>query len=71
MYAPAPSPDFDGPGSIASSPRSSMLPGGGILPGNPANGPAGSISTASASSVSYFFITFLISIASFSLALSS
>ncbi|KAG7592557.1 LysM domain [Arabidopsis thaliana x Arabidopsis arenosa] len=72
MYAPAPSPDFDGPGSIASSPRSSVLPSGGdSVPGNPANGPAGSISIASASSVSYFFITFLISIASFSLVLSS
>ncbi|KAG2303531.1 hypothetical protein Bca4012_062276 [Brassica carinata] len=73
MYAPAPSPDFDGPGSIAASPRSSMLPpGGGSFPGNPANGPAGSISTATVSSaVSHFFVTFLISITSFSFVFSS
>lgn len=64
MYAPAPSPDYDGPGSIAASPGSSVIPpGGGSLPGNPANGPAGSISTApTVYSFSYFFIMFLISI---------
>ncbi|XP_009110166.1 lysM domain-containing GPI-anchored protein 1 [Brassica rapa] len=64
MYAPAPSPDYDGPGSIAASPGSSVIPpGGGSLPGNPANGPAGSISTAATVySFSYFFIMFLISI---------
>ncbi|XP_010498647.1 PREDICTED: lysM domain-containing GPI-anchored protein 1 [Camelina sativa] len=71
MYAPAPSPDFDGPGLIASSPRSSVLPSsGGSFPGNPANGPAGSVSTAS-SSISHFCITFLVSIASFSFVFSS
>ncbi|KAJ4872160.1 LysM domain-containing GPI-anchored protein 1 [Raphanus sativus] len=63
MYAPAPSPDYDGPGFIAASPGSFVIPpGGGSLPGNPANGPAGSISTATFSSLSYFFITCLISI---------
>ncbi|KAF3573568.1 hypothetical protein F2Q69_00061188 [Brassica cretica] len=63
MYAPAPSPDYDGPGSIAASPGSSVIPpGGGSFPGNPANGPAGSISTATVYSFSYFFIMFLISI---------
>ncbi|CAG7869641.1 unnamed protein product [Brassica rapa] len=72
MYAPAPSPDFDGPGSVASSPRSSIIPpGGGSFPGNPANGPAGSISMATASSVSHFFVIFLISISSFSFVFSS
>ncbi|CAN6903158.1 unnamed protein product [Brassica oleracea] len=63
MYAPAPSPDYDGPGSIAASPGSSVIPqGGGSFPGNPANGPAGSISTATVYSFSYFFIILLISI---------
>ncbi|KAJ4879623.1 LysM domain-containing GPI-anchored protein 1 [Raphanus sativus] len=72
MYAPAPSPDFDGPGSIAASPGSSVIPpGGGPLPGNFANGPAGSISTATFSSLSYFFIMFLISVSSFSFVFSS
>ncbi|ESQ34608.1 hypothetical protein EUTSA_v10007751mg [Eutrema salsugineum] len=72
MYAPAPSPEFDGPGSIAASPRSSVLPSGsGSFPGNPANGPAGSISTAATSSVSYFFITLLISLSSLYLVFSS
>ncbi|CAN6896539.1 unnamed protein product [Brassica oleracea] len=63
MYAPAPSPDYDSPGSIAASPGSSVIPpGGGSFPGNPANGPAGSISTATVYSFSYFFIILLISI---------
>ncbi|CAH8357359.1 unnamed protein product [Eruca vesicaria subsp. sativa] len=63
MYAPAPSPDYDGPGSIAASPGSSVIPpGGGSFSGNPANGPAGSISTATVSSFSYFFIMCVISI---------
>ena len=63
MYAPAPSPDYDGPGSIAASPGSSVIPpGGGSFPGNPAHGPAGSISTATVYSFSYFFIILLISI---------
>uniref|UniRef100_A0A1J3G2N0 LysM domain-containing GPI-anchored protein 1 n=1 Tax=Noccaea caerulescens TaxID=107243 RepID=A0A1J3G2N0_NOCCA len=68
MYAPAPAPDFDGPGSIAASPSSSALPSsGGSFPGNPANGPAGSFSTAaSTSSVSYFVIIFLIFVSSLS-----
>ncbi|KFK44290.1 hypothetical protein AALP_AA1G239000 [Arabis alpina] len=72
MYAPAPSPDFDGPGSIAASPGSSVIPpGGGSFPDNSALGPARSFSTAATTSVSYLFIAFLIFISSFPFVLSS
>ncbi|ESQ27357.1 hypothetical protein EUTSA_v10018607mg [Eutrema salsugineum] len=78
MYAPSPSPSptptpspesdgVVGGGSIAASPRGSTVSSSSSIPGNPANGPAGSISIAS-SSLSYFsFVAFLISIASYSL----
>ncbi|KFK42152.1 hypothetical protein AALP_AA2G218000 [Arabis alpina] len=77
MYAPSPSPtssspspslEFDGVvggGSIvAAAPRGFTVPSSSSIPGNPANGPGGSISMASCSSSYYSFIVFLISIAS-------
>lgn len=66
--SPSPSPEFDGVvggGSIiAASPRGSTVASSSSIPGNPANGPGGSISMASCPSSYYSFILFLISIAS-------
>lgn len=70
--SPSPSPEFDdvvGGGSIAAAPTASprggpTVPSSSSIPGNPANGPAGSISIASCPLSYYSFIAFLISIAS-------
>ncbi|XP_010416717.1 PREDICTED: lysM domain-containing GPI-anchored protein 2 isoform X2 [Camelina sativa] len=77
MYLPSPSPspspppdsddDVVGGGIItapAASPRGLTVPSSSSIPGNPANGPGGSISVASCPSSYYSFIAFLISIAS-------
>lgn len=68
--SPSPSPDSDdvvGGGIIAApaaSPRGPTVPSSSSIPGNPANGPGGSISIASCPLSYYSFIAFLTSIAS-------
>ncbi|KAG7587394.1 LysM domain [Arabidopsis thaliana x Arabidopsis arenosa] len=70
--SPSPSPEFDdivgGGSSIAAvpaaSPRGPTVSSSSSIPGNPANGPGGSISIASCPLSYYSFIAFLISIAS-------
>uniref|UniRef100_A0A1J3GDD4 LysM domain-containing GPI-anchored protein 2 n=1 Tax=Noccaea caerulescens TaxID=107243 RepID=A0A1J3GDD4_NOCCA len=76
MYAPSPSPlsspspspevdgDVGGGSIVAAAPRGSTVASSSSIPGDPANGPAGSISVASCPSSYYSFIAFFISIAS-------
>ncbi|CAH8313019.1 unnamed protein product [Eruca vesicaria subsp. sativa] len=80
MYAPSPSPapspshapESDGivsggPSSaVAAAPRGPTVASSSSIPGNPANGPAGSVSFASCPSSYHAFIVFLIASASYS-----
>lgn len=77
MYAPSPSPTpspepesdgvvSGGPSVAAAAPRGATVASSSSIPGDPANGPAGSISIASCLSSYHSLVVFLISVASYS-----